>query len=180
MVLESLERILVVLSYAAVIVGVLVASIQIRHANRLRTMDMLMRMYETFSAEAFQRHFWRVMDWQFDSLEAFEVEATDDDYATWFVVNAFFEGLGLLYRQRLAPLPLLDDALSAPIIDSWQRLEPLIVGYRRKYDRPQIAEWHERLAKDLMTRLARLEKKGEPGAGWRDRRRTPTEDSKDD
>ena len=47
--------------------------------------------------------------------------------------------------------------MSGPITTSWQKVGPIWLEYRRKYERPMMAEWFELLATDIEKRMARLE-----------------------
>ncbi|MBM4338498.1 MAG: hypothetical protein FJ110_03035 [Deltaproteobacteria bacterium] len=83
--------------------------------------------------------------------------ATEDDHISLMVVSVFFENMGLLYKRRLAPLDLLDDLLSGPIITSWKKVESIWIGLRIEYGQPQWVEWFELLNNAIIERLARLE-----------------------
>src|SRR3989304_5977869 len=79
------------------------------------------------------------------------------------VVSVFFENMGLLYKRKLAPLELLDDLLSGPIISSWEKVQPLWIGLRAQYGQAQWAEWFELLNDAIVDRLAQLEGQRPPG-----------------
>lgn len=139
------------------LVGVILALLQLRHVNRLRQLEIVMRLYAQFGSDAFQRHYWRVMRWKFRSFEAFERRATREDYISWWTVSAFFEGIGLLYHRRFVSLALLDDLMSGPIIDSWVKTRTVVEGYRQKSGHPQLGEWRQQLAETMQRRLAKME-----------------------
>lgn len=140
----------------AVAAGVTVAIFQLRHFHALRRLDVVVRLYSTFGEESFQRNYWRVMNWDYKSFEDFDGRAQTDDYVAWFVVGVFFENMGLLLKRGLAKIDLLDDLLSGPIIQSWEKTEPITVGYRKKHSKPQIVEWYEYLYKAMKKRLIEL------------------------
>jgi hypothetical protein len=41
------------------------------------------------------------------------------------VVSVFFENMGLLLKRGLAPVDLLDDLLSGPLLASWPKVKPV-------------------------------------------------------
>jgi len=59
------------------------------------------------------------------------------------VVSVFFENMGLLLKRRLAPIALLDELLSGPILEIWPKARPIWVGLRQEHRHPAWAEWFE-------------------------------------
>jgi hypothetical protein len=83
------------------------------------------------------------------------------------VVSVFFENMGLLYRRKLAPIDLLDDLLSAPIVTTWRKVGPIWRGMREEYRQPQWVEWFELLNNAIEERLADAGALSRRRAGWR-------------
>lgn len=157
--LDTFHQILDIAAPIVAIVGVVIALFQLRNQNRLRQMDVVMRLFSSFGHESFLQHFERVMAWKYDSYAAFKKKATDDDNVSLMVVSVFFENMGLLYKRGLASLELLDDLLSGPITSAWQKVKPIWTGRRAEYNQPQWAEWFELLSEDMAKRLAQLDAK---------------------
>ena len=153
---ETIHQILDIAAPIVAIVGVSIALVQLRGQNRLRQMDTVMRLFSSFGQESFIHHYGRVMNWKYDTYESFKKKATEDDNVSLMVVSVFFENMGLLYNRGLAPLELLDDLLSGPIISAWRKVKPLWVGLRIEYGQPQWSEWFELLHDAMVERLARL------------------------
>ena len=125
-------------------------------------MDLVIRLYSTFGEDSFQKNYHRVQRWKYNGFEEFDKIATDDDFAAFFRVAVFFENMGLLLKRNLAKIDLLDDLLSGPIVQSWEKLEPIIRGYRKKNSVPQIAEWFEYLYNAMKDRLSKLAQNTQP------------------
>ena len=156
MFLNDLKELLAIVTPLAVAVGVIIALLQLRNNYRLRQIDTVMRLYSHFGDDSFVRHFSRVTNWDYGTYEDYLARRTDDDYISLTVVTVFFEALGLLLKRRLAPLDLIDDLLSGPIILAWPKVEPIWVGFRAQYGVPAAAEWFEYLHGAIVQRLARL------------------------
>ena len=154
--LETLTQILAVAAPLAITVGVIIALLQLRNQTRLRQIDTVMRLFSSFGEEAFMRHFRRVTTWKYKTYEAYRKKGSDDDYVSLLVVSSHFENVGLLYKRGLAPLDLIDDLASGPILLSWEKARPIWVGLRAEYDQPQWAEWFEVLHDAMVDRLAKL------------------------
>jgi hypothetical protein len=155
--LEAFQQILSVAAPLAVTAGVIVALLNLRNQYRLRQFDTVMRLYSHFGEDAFVRHFNRVTNWSYDTYDAYLEKRTEDDYISLTVVTVFFEGMGLLLKRKLAPIDLIDDLLSGPILLAWPKTQPIWVGFRAQYNVPAAAEWFEFLYYAMARRLARLE-----------------------
>jgi hypothetical protein len=147
------------LGSVALIVGIGVGLLQLRALAKQRQEEMVLRLYSPFFDPTFARAYWQDQAWDFPDLATFEAQATLEDMATLDVVETFFEMMGLLYKRGLASIELLDDLLASPVLVTWNKLAPIEMGYRAKYDSPDWAEWFEKLARALDSRLTEL---GEP------------------
>jgi hypothetical protein len=162
--LDNLKQILGVVSPLAVAVGVIIALLQLRNQHRLRQIDTVMRLYSSFGQDPFVRHFKRVTDWTFETYEAYLEKGTEEDYISLTVVTVFFEGMGLLLKRKLAPIDLLDDLLSGPILLAWPKARPVWLGFRAHYGVPAAAEWFEFLHDSIVRRSGGLKESLQPRA----------------
>src|SRR3989304_8123974 len=153
---EVIQHALAIAAPLAIIVGVIIALLQLRGQNRLRQFDTVMRLFLTFGEESFLHHYRRVTKWKYDTYADFKKDANEDDQVSLMVVSVFYENMSLLYKRGLAPLELLDDLLSGPIVSAWQKLKPIWVGLREEYGQPQWVEYYEMLGDAMTERLARL------------------------
>lgn len=74
--------------------------------------------------------------WGYDSYEAYRQKNDPDDYISLMVVRAFFENMGLLLKRKFAPITLLDDLLSGPILEIWPKVKPVWDGLRKEHNQP--------------------------------------------
>jgi hypothetical protein len=78
--------------------------------------------------------------------------ASSSDYAETpeFIANemvsVLFEGIGVLLHRGLVSIELVDDLFSGPIKSTWEKMKPLVEGYRKTMY-PQAYEWFEYLYK---------------------------------
>lgn len=148
--------VLVGLGNLAAAAGILVALLELRSLARQRQEELVLRVYEPFLDPAFSRAYWHVSTWTYDSFEQFDAEATVDDRAALNVVRILFETVGLLHKRGLAKLDFLADLLGSPTIITWNKIEPIMRGYRVKANAPDWSRWHEELAIALDRRLTAL------------------------
>lgn len=123
-----------------------------------------MRLYSQFGQSDFQRLYWRIHQSTFSNYDDFKLHASPEDWEAMFGVAVFFENMGLLLKRKLAGIDLLDDLLSGPILLTWEKLRPLIEGYRIDTKKPQIAESFEFLYHRMNERLKLLAAQGKPVA----------------
>ena len=157
MTLDDARDLLSIAGPIALILGVAIALFQLRDLRRIRQMEVLMRLFDRFDDESFQRHFQRLLRWTYRDFADFERRAKEEDRVSLNTVGVFFENMGLLYKRKMAPIGLLDDMLSGPLTSSWRKSGPIWTGYRRKYQQPMLAEWFELLATDMEKRMARID-----------------------
>ena len=157
MMLDTIQQILNILTPIIAIVGVVIALFEFHNQSRLRQFDTVMRLFTAFGEETFQQHYRRITIWEYDNYETFKMKGTENDHVSLMIVSIFYENMGLLYKRKLAPLELLDDLNSAPIINSWKMVKPIWFGLRAEYNQPQWVEYYEMLAEDMLKRIARLE-----------------------
>ena len=162
MFIADLKEILAIVTPLAVAVGVIIALLQLRNQYRLRQIDMVMRLYSRFGDDSFVRHFSRVTNWDYETYEAYLERRTEDDYISLTVVTVFFEAMGLLLERKLAPIDLVDDLLSGPILLAWPKVQPIWIGFREQYGVPAAAEWFEYLHLVIVQRLATLKERQAP------------------
>jgi hypothetical protein len=155
--LANLKEFLAIVTPLAVALGVIIALLQLRNQYRLRQIDTVMRLYAHFGDETFVRHFNRVTNWDYQTYEDYLERRAEDDYISLTVVTVFFESMGLLLKRKLAPIDLIDDLLSGPILLAWPKAEPIWIGFRKQYGVPAAAEWFEYLHRAIVQRLAKLE-----------------------
>ena len=145
----------------AVVLGIGLGLLQLRQIAHQRQEDMVLRAYEPFLDPAFSRAFWAVQAWKFKTFEEFDQQATLDDRVTLDVVSIQFETMGLLYERGLAKIDFLDDLVAEPTLMTWNKIAPIVYGFRARENVPGWSQWHERLAVALDERLTDL---GEPHA----------------
>ena len=158
MLITAVQQILSIAAALAITLGVIVALLQLRSQRRVQQFETVSRIYSDFGQAEFLTHFQRVRTWKYRSYAAFRKRNSEDDYISLQVVGVLFENMGLLYKRGLAPLDLIDDLLSGPIIQAWEKSAPIWQGFRAEYNQPQWAEWFEYLYEALVQRLRSLEK----------------------
>jgi len=153
----------VVVAAASVLVGVIFALMQLRDFVRTRQTDLVMRLYSAYGSREFQEAWVETLRLEFkdynDYLRKYGATSEKPVYTSVNMVAAFFEGIGILLRRKLVNMDLVDDLFSSDIIITWQKMKPIVDGWRKHFNRPQISEWFEYLYNEMNRREDRQAKR---------------------
>ena len=153
----------VIVAAAGVLIGVAYYILDMRSQAKTRQTDMVMSLYSTFSSKEFQVNYVQVHNLQWknteDFLEKFAAKTNAEVWASWQSIAAFFEQVGILLHRRLIDISLIDDLLSTPVQESWEKMSPIIIDRRKALKRPQIWEWFEYLYNETKKREQKLQQK---------------------
>ena len=147
------------LSIVIASVGVTVAAIyyvlQLRHQNRIRQTDTLMRLYSTWGGEDLQKAAWTVLELKFkdydDYVKKYGTSGTPTNVAI-FRVAWFFNGIGILLQSKLADIKLVDKLFGYMVIWLWEIMKPIVEGERKQFNQPKSLEWFEYLYNEMKKR----------------------------
>jgi hypothetical protein len=148
-------------SIAIASVGVFVAAIyyilQIRHQNRMRNLDLFMRLYSTWgSADMLDAHR-RFMLIKVDNYDSFvknygQVMETKQIYSDIDRVGWFFNLMGFLVKENIVNIELVDELVGYLAIKNWDTIKPLVDGWRKQYNIPASYHWFEYLYNEMKKR----------------------------
>jgi len=143
-----------------VIVGVVFATLQLRDLVKARQTDLVMRLYSTYGSKEFQEAWVETLRLEFkdykDYLKKYGATSEKPVYVSVNMVASFFEGIGILLYRRLIDITLVDDLFSSDVIITWHKMKPIVEGWRKHFNRPQISEWFEHLHNEMQRREQRL------------------------
>ena len=154
-------------SIAIASAGVFAAAVyyilQIRHQNRVRQTDTLMRLYSAWGSEDLQKAVWAVLELKFEDYDDYVKKYTMSGTPTnigIFRVAWFFNGIGVLLQSRLADIKLVDKLFGYMVIWLWEIMKPIVEGERRSYNQPKSLEWFEYLYNEVKKREQQLQQRG--------------------
>ncbi len=140
----------IVLASISVIIGVILAILQLREQNKTRQAQLFIEIYTQFMRGELQ-------DMHFEILEAFGKHTKDSDPEIWETnrgminsVLSFLEGVGVLVKRGLLDINLVADLISTPTIRIWEAMQNWVMWSRDNLNRPQLWEWTEYLYQEIM------------------------------
>jgi len=153
-------------SIAIASVGVFAATIyyifQIRNQNRMRHLDLFMRIYSIWgSADMLDAHR-RLMVIKVDNYDSFvknygPVTETKQIYSDIDRVGWFFNLMGFLVKENIVNVELVDELVGYWVIKNWETFKPLVDGWRKQYNIPESYYWFEYLYNELKKRGQKLQ-----------------------
>ena len=135
----------IVIASMSVVLGVVLAIIQLRDQNKSRQAHLFMEIYGQFSRSGF-------LDFSLRMMEAFRSHKQDSLPEFWeknrdksLSVLSFYEGVGVLVKRKLVDINLVADLISGPCMRLWEAIQPWVIRRRENGKRPQTWEHIEYL-----------------------------------
>jgi hypothetical protein len=117
-----------------------------------RQAQLFMQIYQQFISKDFKLSYLDIINnWSWDDFDDFirKYVADIENNSKWDIVGSFFEGIGVLVKRGLVNPALVDDLMSGHTLMSWEKMEPVYLEIRRRWNWPQIAEWWEYLYNEI-------------------------------
>ena len=148
-----------VVAAVGVIVGVTLAYLEVRTLAKQRQTDLVMRLYSHFGSKEFLQARRAVMDLKFvDFNDYVKKYGRFGRFEAVSEVCMFFEGIGVLLHRKLIDISLIDDLFSPISIKIiWEKMKPVVDGWRNQFNQPRTLEWFEHLYNEIRKREQRLQ-----------------------
>ena len=149
----------IAIASAGVIIGVLYYVLDIRHQAKTRRTDLVLSLYATFGSSEFQEHWTKFVKGDYkdynDFVKKYSICSDPAPESTWL-----FEALGVLLKNKLIDISLIDDLFTGPSKWFWEKLKPIAEDTRKRFNYPQHAEHIEYLYNEMQKREQKLQQKG--------------------
>ena len=153
----DITEISAIVAAAGVIIGVVYYVLEIRHADKVKHLDLFMGIYSIWGSEDMLDAHRRFMALKVKDYESFIKEygpvlsATqihrDIDRIGWF-----FNIIGFFVKEKIVNIKVVDELLGYWIIKNWETIKPLVYGWRKEYDIPESYHWFEYLYEEMKKR----------------------------
>jgi hypothetical protein len=144
-----------IIAASGVLVGVVLAYLEVRSLVETRRTDLVISLYRDFGGKDFQEAWQKVMSSEYEDYNDYVAKYGLDEA---YQVVMLFEGIGTLLHMKLIDIALVQHLISGPIVSTWEKMEPIIKAHRQKLNQPQFCEWFEYLYKEVQKREQQLEK----------------------
>jgi hypothetical protein len=154
-----------IVAAVGVLVGVVIALIELRNLVKQRQTDLVTRLSRDIAAdERALDAFVDIMESEFDDYDDFvkrygKFISKNQVPMSFMIIGNSFEQIGVLLRNKLIDASLVDQLF--PISIMWEKMKPLVEGMRKEYHDPTFFEWFEYLYNEMKKR--KREKFRQPG-----------------
>ena len=163
---QLLQTLSVVVASAGVFLAAVYYALQIRHQTRIRKTDLVMRLYQTYNDKEFTDAEYDIIGLQFKDFEDFRKkygsrgsESMRQIAKSISVVLGFYELVGTLLYRKCIELGLAFDVFGfSNVRDMYEKVKPLILGFRRERNDPTDFAGFEYLYNELLRKGPQLKK----------------------
>jgi hypothetical protein len=131
---------------ASIIVGVVFTILEIRHLNRVRRTDIIMKIYEKFGTKEMVEAVNKVGATEFTNLKEYREK---DGFTSITQVAILFDGVGVLLEQGLIDMKMVDHLFGPTLDILWVRMKPVIYAMREGLKEPAFFAHYEYLVNRL-------------------------------
>jgi hypothetical protein len=145
----DIQTISIVIASAGVFVAAIYYVLQIRHQNKMRQTDLVMKLYSQFNSFEFQKAWYEVLEREAKDYYDYEKRY---GFAEFSAIGIFFEGIGVLPEKKLISIELVDDMFTTPVKWTWEKMKDIALEWRKVRNAPEIFEWLEYLYSEMKKR----------------------------
>jgi len=156
----DIQTISIMLASASVIAGVVYYALQLRHQNKIRQTDLIMRLYSHFGTKEIQEAYFTIRTMEFEDYNAYMKKYGAPFGPTVAQVGMLFNGIGILLEKKLVDIKLVDTLFGGELKLAWKTVKVIIDGRRKDLNEPKMYEGFEYLYNELKKREARSTKNG--------------------
>ena len=150
----DITEISAVVAAAGVMIGVVYYILEMRHQNKVRQTDLIMRLYSTFGSKEFTDAWTRIESTEFKNYDQYLKKYGSGDYAQ---CATFFEGIGVLLQKKLIDINLVDALFSVPLKFMYEGMKPIIEGNRKQFHDQRVFGNFEYLYYEINKREQQLQ-----------------------
>jgi len=122
----------------------------LRNQSKTRQTQLFMQIYDRYMDKEFQaleaeilnQWIWEDFD---DFFSKYGAAADPEAYGKHSQIGVFYEAIGVLVYRDMLDVRLVDDLMSWSILNFWDKLGPIMVEARERFNVPQNYEWIEYL-----------------------------------
>ena len=142
-----------------VLVGVVLAVLELRNLVRQRQTDLVMRLYLTWGSEEYKKGLGAFLGLEIKDYDSFVKKygsvTSPERSPVWIDLDRyawFFNGIGYLVYYKFADVEQIDDLFGYGVISMWEKTKPLVEGWRKQLNMPKSERWFEYLYNEMKKR----------------------------
>jgi hypothetical protein len=158
----DITEISAIVATAGVLVGVVYYVLQMRHQEKMRKTDLVVRLYSTWESKEFSEATLKTWNLEFNGYDDFVKKygpwySETEVYTALRMVGSFFELLGILLSSDFVDVSIVANTFRITIETTWEKIKPLVEGGRKVYG-PYLYYNFECLYNEMKKREQKLQK----------------------
>ena len=122
-------------------------------AVETRQAQLFMEMYRDFKRPDVQKAFHDIVSvWEWENYDDFQEKyvRTWDEWNKYMLIYSIYEGLGVLIYRKLIDVKMIDELMRSYVTRFWDKLSPVLLEMRARYNAPLMVEFTEYLYNEIM------------------------------
>jgi hypothetical protein len=153
----DIQTISITIASISVVAGIVYYAFQVRHQSKLRETDLIMRVYSALSTKELEEAWYKVLNLKCKDYTEFvtkygDIMSETPENVAFSIMANFFEGIGVLFHKKLVNIDWIEDLMSESIIFTWEKMKPIVEGYRKQYGFKKDLQWFENLYNEMKKR----------------------------
>jgi hypothetical protein len=150
-----------IVAAVGVLVGVVLTVLELRNLVKQRQTDLFMKVYSIFGSGKFSKAVRRLLATEVKNYDDFVrkhgsvVSIEPEPAQIWLdidLIGWFFNEMGFLVNEKLVSEKLVCKLLGYWVIILWEKMRPLIYGWRKEYNMSESFSWFEYLYNEMKRR----------------------------
>jgi len=143
-----------------VIVGVVLAILELRNITKTRQMELVMSIYSLFATREYIDAWEKIRTREFKDYDGY---VKKHGLADFMQVASLFEGLGFLLHRRFLDIDLVRELMNESTKMTWEKVKPMVEDARKQISQRKfggyvpIYQWWEYLYNEMQKREQRLQ-----------------------
>lgn len=146
----------------AIIVGLAIAVMELRHMRQTRDTELetrqaqlFMQLFEYLNSEKFMKDWtdivwvWEWTDYD-DYWKKYGTETNLEAHVKHMNLWKYFDCVGILVKRGLVDLDFMSEMITTSVTRYWDKVEPLMKEYRDRFNSPWQLRWTEYLANEMI------------------------------
>jgi len=131
----SFEFLAIILTGIGLIASILYYTFTLQNANKTRQAQLFSQIYQARYNQDYIQRWWEIMSWDWKDFDDYYSKYggfdVDPEIAAVSIAQfSYYDGLGLLVKNRMVDVETVFQLMSAPIISLWFKCETVIKGMR--------------------------------------------------
>ncbi len=145
--MSEIQTVSVAIASAGVFAAAIYYMFQIRHQNRMRQTELIMKLSSTMDNMEFTNTIAKLLSADFKDVDDLRKECSP---SALIAIANFFQRVGILLERNLVDPDLVSSILWVQGI--WEKMSPWVTYVRQTYKRPQLFSGFEYLYKEMKKR----------------------------